>query len=81
MPSVLRTMAFLAGVCVLYVVGYAAMSATPAPWGFAWLLPLAVVGGMVWYAVERLDAHLRRKRREQPERGQGGAPETPPGSS
>ena len=69
-------MAFLAGVCVLYVVGYAAMSVTPAPWGFAWLPPLAVAGGVAWHGVERLDAHLRRKRRDHPERGQAAAPET-----
>ena len=71
-------MAFLAGVCVLYVVGYMAMSATPAPWGFAWLPPLAVAGGLAWHAVERLDAHLRRKRREQPERPHDAAAGTPP---
>jgi hypothetical protein len=69
MPWSLRAVAFVAGVSVLYVIGYVAMTVTPPPWGLVWLPPLAVVGGMAWYLLERLDARLHRRARERAERG------------
>lgn len=68
MPQSLRTVAFIAGVCVLYVVGYVAMSITPPPWGLVWLPPLAVAAGAAWTLLERLDARLQRRTRDRVER-------------
>ena len=68
MPHSLRTVAFIAGVCVLYVTGYVAMSMTPAPWGLLWLPPLAVVAGAAWHLLERYDARLHRRNRDRAER-------------
>ena len=68
MPRSLRAVAFLAGVCVLYVLGYVAMTVTPPPWGLVWLPPLAVVGGAAWYLLERLDVKAQRRVRERDER-------------
>lgn len=68
MHGLLRTAAFLAGVSVLYVAGYVAMNATPAPWGLAWLPPLAVLAGAAWHLLEWLDARYHRRRRERGER-------------
>ncbi len=61
-------MAFIAAVVVLYVIGYLVMSATPAPWGLLWLPPLAVLAGVVWHGLERLDARLHRRLRERGDR-------------
>ena len=72
MPSTLRAVAFLAGVCVLYVVGYVAMTVTTPPWGLAWMPPLAVLGGATWYYLERLDVRLQRRARDRLERGERG---------
>ena len=69
MPQSLRAVAFLAGVCVLYVLGYVAMSVTPSPWGLLWLPPMAVVAGAAWHLLERLDARLNRQTRERERRG------------
>lgn len=63
MGQSLKPAVFLVGVCGLYVIGYAVMSATPAPWGFLWLPPLAVVAGAAWHLFERIDAHFHRRRR------------------
>jgi len=68
MPHSLRAVAFVAGVCVLYVIGYVALSATPPPWGLLWLPPLAVVAGAAWSLLERLDARAHRRAREHSER-------------
>jgi peptidoglycan/LPS O-acetylase OafA/YrhL len=68
MPRLLRAAAFLAGVSVLYVAGYVAMTSTPPPWGLLWLPPLAVVAGVAWYLLERLDARLLRRARDRAER-------------
>ena len=69
MPQSLRAVAFLAGVCVLYVLGYVAMTVTPPPWGLLWLPPMAVVAGVAWHLIERLDARLNRQTRERERRG------------
>ena len=68
MPQSLRVVAFLAGVCVLYVLGYVAMTVTPPPWGLVWLPTMAVVAGAAWHLLERLDARLNRHTRERGER-------------
>ena len=68
MPHSLRSVAFVAGVCVLYVVGYLALAATPAPWGLLWLPPLAIAGGAAWHLLERIDARLHRRSRERADR-------------
>ena len=68
MPQSLRVVAFLAGVCVLYVLGYVAMTVTPPPWGLVWLPPMAVVAGAAWHLLERLDARLNRQPRDRGER-------------
>lgn len=68
MPRSLRAVAFLAGVCVLYVVGYIAMTITAPPWGLLWLPPLAIAAGAAWHLLERLDAKLHRAARERGER-------------
>jgi hypothetical protein len=68
MPQSLRAVAFVAGVCVLYVIGYVALSLTPQPWGLVWLPPLAVLAGVAWTLLERLDARLHRRARERAER-------------
>jgi hypothetical protein len=68
MPRSLRAVAFLAGVCVLYVLGYVAMTVTEPPWGLVWLPPLAVVGGAAWHLLERLDARVHRRVRDREER-------------
>jgi hypothetical protein len=68
MPHSLRTVAFIAGVCVLYVIGYVAMSVTPPPWGLVWLPPLAVAAGLVWTLLEHVDARLHRRTRDRAER-------------
>ena len=73
MPHSLRAVAFVAGVCVLYVIGYVAMSVTPAPWGLVWLPPLAVAAGAAWSLLERIDARMHRRSRDRTERG--GEPE------
>jgi hypothetical protein len=61
--------AFVAGVCVLYVLGYVAMTVTKPPWGLLWLPPLAVLAGAAWTALEWADArtgrHARERRRER----------------
>jgi hypothetical protein len=64
MPRSLRAVAFLAGVCVLYVLGYVAMTVTAPPWGLVWVVPLAVAGGVAWHLLERLDSKYRRRTRE-----------------
>jgi len=69
MPHTLRTVVFLASVCVLFVLGYAAMSIAPPPWGLAWLPPIAVAAGALWYQLERLDARLHRRERERERHG------------
>jgi hypothetical protein len=65
MPQSLRAVAFLAGVCVLYVLGYVALSAVPPPWGLLWLPPMAVAAGAGWHLLERLDARVRRRVRDR----------------
>jgi hypothetical protein len=57
--------AFLAGVCVLYVLGYVAMTVTKPPWGLLWLPPLAVLAGAAWTALEWADARVARHARER----------------
>jgi len=69
MPQTLRTVVFLAGVCVLYVLGYLAMVAAPPPWGFAWLVPMAVAAGALWHLLERLDARVHRRGRDRERTG------------
>ena len=68
MSQSLKSAVFVAAVCILYVIGYAVMSAAPAPWGFFWLPPLAVAAGAAWHVFERLDLKLQRRRRERAER-------------
>ena len=68
MDQSLKSAVFLAAVCVLYVIGYVVMSATPAPWGFLWLPPLAVAAGAAWHLFERIEAYFFRRRRERAER-------------
>lgn len=68
MGQSLKSAVFVLAVCVLYVIGYAVMSATPAPWGLFWLPPLAVAAGAAWHLFERMDARLQRRRRERAER-------------
>jgi hypothetical protein len=65
MPRSLRAVAFVAGVCVLYVLGYVAMSVTKPPWGLLWLPPLAVLAGGAWTALERAAARMARHARER----------------
>jgi hypothetical protein len=69
MPHSLRAVAFLAGVCVLYVLGYVVLSAVHPPWGLAWLPPMAVAAGALWHALERLDARLQRRERNRERQG------------
>jgi hypothetical protein len=69
MPQSLRAVAFLAGVCVLYVLGYAALCAMPPPWGLVWLPPMAFVAGAAWHGLERLDARLHRRSRDRERSG------------
>ena len=64
----LKSVAFVAGVCVLYVIGYVALVATPPPWGLLWLPPLAVAAGAAWHLFERLDARLHRRGRARADR-------------
>jgi hypothetical protein len=65
MPRSLRAVAFVAGVCVLYVLGYVAMTVTKPPWGLLWLPPLAVLAGAAWTALEWADARAARHARER----------------
>ena len=65
MPQSLRVVAFLAGVCVLYVLGYVVLSAVHPPWGLAWLVPMALAAGVLWHQLERLDARLHRRDRNR----------------
>ena len=70
MPDLFRVVAFLAGVSLLYVLGYVAMSVTPAPWGLVWLVPLAVLGGGAWTVLEWAETRSRRRSREHLDRGE-----------
>jgi hypothetical protein len=69
MPHSLRAVAFLACVCVLYVLGYIVLSAVHLPWGLAWLPVMAVAAGALWHALERLDARLLRRDRNRDRQG------------
>lgn len=69
----LRVAAFLGGVCALYVVAYVAMTVTPPSLWPLWMVPLAVVAGAAWHALERLDARLSRRNRERERGGEGNA--------
>jgi len=61
---------FLAGVSLLYVFGYFAMIITPPPWGLVWLVPLALLGGGAWTALEWFDGRSRRRGRDRAERNE-----------
>ena len=65
MPRSLRAVAFVAGVCVLYVLGYVAMTVTKPPWGLLWLPPLAILAGGAWTALEWADARVARHARDR----------------
>jgi hypothetical protein len=54
MPRKLRVLGVVTGAAsALYLLGVWLMSVTPAPWGLAWVIPLALLGGAACRMVER----------------------------
>jgi hypothetical protein len=54
MPRKLRVLGVVTvAASALYLLGAAAMAVTPKPWGLAWAIPLALLGGAACRLVER----------------------------
>ena len=58
----LRLLGIAVSASAVYATGAVVMAVTPSPWGLIWLLPLAVLTGIVIRAVE-LPRERRRRRR------------------